>query len=48
VKTPSEIQIAGSVNQRRVLASMGVVWIALMTLVSTAFYMLTRNRQIAA
>jgi iron(III) transport system permease protein len=30
------------------LASMGVVWIALMTLVSTAFYMLTRNRQIAA
>jgi iron(III) transport system permease protein len=30
------------------LASMGVVWIALMTVVSTAFYMLTRNRQIAA
>jgi iron(III) transport system permease protein len=30
------------------LASMGVVWIALMTLVSTAFYMLTRSRQIAA
>ncbi len=30
------------------LASMGVVWIALMTLVSSAFYMLTRNRQFAA
>jgi iron(III) transport system permease protein len=30
------------------LASMGVVWIALMTVVSTAFYMLTRSRQIAA
>jgi iron(III) transport system permease protein len=30
------------------LASMGVVWIALMTVVSTAFYLLTRNRQIAA
>ena len=30
------------------LASMGVVWIALMTVVSTAFYMLTRNRQFAA
>jgi iron(III) transport system permease protein len=30
------------------LAAMGVVWIALMTMVSTAFYMLTRNRQIAA
>jgi iron(III) transport system permease protein len=30
------------------LASMGVVWIALMTVVSTAFYILTRNRQIAA
>jgi iron(III) transport system permease protein len=30
------------------LASMGVVWIALMTAVSTAFYMLTRNRQFAA
>jgi iron(III) transport system permease protein len=30
------------------LASMGVVWIALMTVVSSAFYMLTRNRQIAA
>jgi iron(III) transport system permease protein len=30
------------------LASMGVVWIALMTVVSSAFYMLTRNRQITA
>ena len=30
------------------LASMGVVWIALMTVVSSAFYMLTRNRQFAA
>ncbi len=30
------------------LASMGVVWIALMTVVSTAFHMLTRHRQIAA
>jgi iron(III) transport system permease protein len=29
------------------LASMGVVWIALMTAVSTAFYLLTRHRQIA-
>ena len=29
------------------LASMGVVWIALMTVVSTVFYMLTRNQQIA-
>jgi iron(III) transport system permease protein len=29
------------------LASMGVVWIALMTVVSTVFYMLTRHRQIA-
>ncbi len=28
------------------LASMGVVWIALMTVVSTIFYMLTRNQQI--
>jgi iron(III) transport system permease protein len=30
------------------LASMGVVWIALMTVVSTIFYMLTRHRQIVA
>jgi len=30
------------------LASMGVVWIALMTVVSTVFHMLTRHRQIAA
>jgi iron(III) transport system permease protein len=30
------------------LASMGVVWIALMTVVSTVFFMLTRNRQLAA
>lgn len=30
------------------LASMGVVWIALMTVVSSAFYMLTRNRQFTA
>jgi iron(III) transport system permease protein len=30
------------------LASMGVVWIALMTAVSTLFHMLTRHRQIAA
>jgi len=30
------------------LASMGVVWIALMTLVSTAFHILTRHRQFAA
>jgi len=30
------------------LASMGVVWIALMTAVSTVFHMLTRHRQIAA
>jgi iron(III) transport system permease protein len=30
------------------LASMGVVWIALMTTVSTAFHLLTRHQQIAA
>jgi iron(III) transport system permease protein len=30
------------------LASMGVVWIALMTVVSTVFHVLTRNRQIVA
>jgi hypothetical protein len=30
------------------LAAMGVVWIALMTVVSSAFYMLTRNRQFTA
>ncbi len=30
------------------LASMGVVWIALMTAVSTLFHMLTRQRQITA
>jgi len=30
------------------LASMGVVWIALMTAVSSIFYLLTRNRQFAA
>jgi iron(III) transport system permease protein len=30
------------------LASMGVAWIALMTTVSTVFYVLTRHRQIAA
>ena len=30
------------------LASMGVVWIALMTAVSTAFHLLTRHQQIAA
>jgi iron(III) transport system permease protein len=30
------------------LASMGAVWIALMTLVSTVFYMLTRHRQFTA
>ena len=30
------------------LASMGVVWIALMTVVSTVFHMLTRHQQIAA
>jgi iron(III) transport system permease protein len=30
------------------LASMGVVWIALMTVVSTAFHLLTRHQQIAA
>jgi iron(III) transport system permease protein len=30
------------------LASMGVVWIALMTVVSTVFYMLTRHRQVVA
>ena len=30
------------------LASMGVVWIALMTAVSTLFHMLTRHQQIAA
>jgi iron(III) transport system permease protein len=30
------------------LASMGVVWIALMTLVSTVFHMLTRHQQITA
>jgi iron(III) transport system permease protein len=30
------------------LAAMGVVWIALMTAVSTAFHMLTRRRQMAA
>lgn len=30
------------------LAAMGVVWIALMTCVSTAFHMLTRNHQVSA
>jgi iron(III) transport system permease protein len=30
------------------LASMGVVWIALMTVVSTAFHLVTRHRQFAA
>jgi iron(III) transport system permease protein len=30
------------------LASMGVVWIALMTVVSSVFYLLTRNQQFAA
>jgi iron(III) transport system permease protein len=30
------------------LAAMGVVWIALMTVVSSAFYVLIRNRQFAA
>ena len=30
------------------LASMGVVWIALMTAVSTLFHMMTRHRQLAA
>lgn len=30
------------------LAAMGVVWIALMTVVSSMFYVLTRNRQFAA
>ena len=30
------------------LASMGVVWIALMTVVSTVFHVLTRHRQIVA
>jgi iron(III) transport system permease protein len=30
------------------LASMGVAWIALMTVVSTAFHMLTRHQQLAA
>jgi iron(III) transport system permease protein len=30
------------------LASMGVVWIALMTLVSTVFHMITRHHQLAA
>jgi len=30
------------------LASMGIVWIAIMTVVSTVFYMLTRNQQFTA
>ena len=29
------------------LASMGVLWIVLMTIVSTSFYLLTRNRQLS-
>jgi iron(III) transport system permease protein len=29
------------------LASMGVLWIALMTVVSTLFHLLTRHRQIS-
>jgi iron(III) transport system permease protein len=30
------------------LASMGVIWITLMTVVSTVFHLLTRHQQIAA
>jgi len=30
------------------LAAMGVVWIALMTAVSTLFYLMTRHHQITA
>ena len=30
------------------LAAMGVLWVALMTVVSSMFYVLTRNRQFAA